>query len=132
MATRGWDHITHENIGKLVKQPAQHKYHANRTTVDGISFMSKAEANRYSHLRLLEKAGQIHELTRQPRFDLHLNGARLGVVIFDFKYRTGKNSEWIIEDVKGYEDNKMPATLYSRWKRRHFELEYGMSVQIVK
>lgn len=39
-----------------------HKYHAKPTTVDGIRFASKAEARRYSELRLLEKAGEIKNL----------------------------------------------------------------------
>ena len=31
------------------------KYHAKKTTVDGIEFDSKLEANRYCELKLLER-----------------------------------------------------------------------------
>ena len=35
------------------------KYHAIKTTVDGITFDSRAEARRYRELKLLERAGVI-------------------------------------------------------------------------
>lgn len=37
----------------------KNKYKAVKTTVDGIKFDSKAEARRYTQLKLLERAGQI-------------------------------------------------------------------------
>jgi hypothetical protein len=47
-----------------------HKYGAVKTTVDGIEFDSKAEARRYTELRLLEHAGEIRDLELQPRYEL--------------------------------------------------------------
>lgn len=46
------------------------KYRNRKTIVDGIKFDSKAEANRYIELRMLEKAGYIKQLRLQPRFVL--------------------------------------------------------------
>ena len=46
------------------------KYNARKVVVDGIRFDSKAEANRYSQLALLQKRGQISGLELQPRFYL--------------------------------------------------------------
>ena len=35
------------------------KYRSKRTVIDGITFDSKKEANRYCELKLLEKSGEI-------------------------------------------------------------------------
>lgn len=46
------------------------KYGARKTVVDGITFDSKREAERYSELKLLERAGKIEGLRRQVSFEL--------------------------------------------------------------
>lgn len=46
------------------------KYGARKTVVDGITFDSKKEANRYRELKLLEKAGEICCLRLQVPFEL--------------------------------------------------------------
>ena len=46
------------------------KYHNKKITVDGITFDSRREANRYRELKLLEKAGEIHNLELQVKFSL--------------------------------------------------------------
>ena len=46
------------------------KYRNRKTIVDGITFDSKAEANRYIELKMLEKAGYIKQLKLQPKFTL--------------------------------------------------------------
>ena len=44
------------------------KYRAQKTTVDGITFDSKAEAARYRQLTLMQQSGEIVGFTRQPSF----------------------------------------------------------------
>ena len=46
------------------------KYGAKKVTVDGITFDSKKEANRWCELRLMERAGVITGLERQVKFVL--------------------------------------------------------------
>lgn len=75
------------------------KYKAIRTKVDGITFDSKKEAKRYSELKLLERAGQIKNLDLQPKFDLIINGFRIGFYKADFYYI--ENGKDVVEDVKG-------------------------------
>ena len=58
------------------------KYRAQKTTVDGIAFDSKAEAARYQQLKQDKRAGKIRWFTRQPSFIL--------------------GAMWV-EDVKGFE-----------------------------
>ena len=83
------------------------KYNAKRTTVDGITFDSKKEANRYKELKMLLKAKKIKELELQPKFELQPHYKRNGktvraiTYIADFMYLDTKSGKWIIEDVKG-------------------------------
>lgn len=52
--------------------PKRHKFNAQRTTLDGHAFASKAESHRYAELKLLEKAGEIESLELQPAFPLRV------------------------------------------------------------
>ncbi|MGP1455872.1 MAG: DUF1064 domain-containing protein [Treponema sp.] len=52
-----------------------HKYNVSskeRRTVDGITFDSMAEMNRYLELKQLERAGIITDLELQPKFLLKI------------------------------------------------------------
>jgi len=119
-----------------------HKYHAQATIVDNIRFASKAEARRYGELKLLEKAGEISDLELQPRFPLlaasttgqalkaidaavGLRSLVVGEARFDFRYLCPKRG-MVVEDVKGY-DNKL-----SSWKRKHAEIQYGITVEVIR
>jgi hypothetical protein len=103
------------------------KYGAVPLTVDGIRFASTREARRYGELRLLERAGQIWDLTLQPEFNLHAPTPgvvgcfkEVGRYRADFAYATRDGT--IIEDVKG-----VRTPLY-RWKKLHVEIEYGVRI----
>lgn len=75
------------------------KFGARKVTLDGIDFASQAEANRYSQLKLLERARDIKALAVHPKFPLHVNGVLIGVYTADFLYYEGGRQ--IVEDVKG-------------------------------
>lgn len=77
------------------------KYRNIPTIIDGVKFASRKEARRYQELRLLERAGAISELELQPKYDLTINGVKIGRYIGDFKYREGVCGKYILEDVKG-------------------------------
>jgi len=85
----------------------RNKYNAVKTVVDGITFDSKAEARRYSELKLLEAAGEITHLELQPRFPIFIDGqdvkfpnGRTLTYVADFRYydKTGR----VVEDCKGF------------------------------
>ena len=46
------------------------KYRARKTTVDGITFDSRKEADRYLVLKGMEEDGSIKDLRRQVRYEL--------------------------------------------------------------
>lgn len=82
------------------------KYHARKTTIDGIQFDSAKEAKRYTKLRDMEMAGEIQELRLQVPFEILPSFECDGVkyrgmkYIADFVYyRDGKQ---VVEDTKGW------------------------------
>ena len=75
------------------------KFSARKVTLDGIEFASQAEANRYSQLKLLERARQIKALAVHPKYPLKVNSVLIGVYTADFVYFEGGRQ--IVEDVKG-------------------------------
>ena len=82
-----------------------HKYKVaskDRRTVDGITFDSLAEMNRYLELKMLEKSGIITNLELQPKFLLIPKTEKGGRAVYyyaDFKYT--KDGKTVYEDVKG-------------------------------
>ena len=98
------------------------KYRNVKTVVDGITFDSKAEAKRYGELRLMLDAGEIEDLTMQPRYQLDVNGVKVCSYVGDFLYRDVARDRWILEDVKGV---KTPAY---RLKRKLMIAVHGIEV----
>lgn len=112
-------------IGHLMEPPRKrHKYHAEPTTVDGIRFDSKFEAEHYAQLALLQKGGQIAHLVLQPEYPLIQNGVVVARIRLDFAYddlRTTPPSPAIV-DVKG------TRTRVYRLKKKMFEAQYGVTI----
>lgn len=83
---------------RLSRAGQRGKYGNQPVVLDGVKFSSKAEARRYSELRLLEKIGDISELELQPRYPLVVSGKRVATYVADFRYvRAGQT---VVEDVK--------------------------------
>lgn len=80
---------------------ARSKYGNKRVKLDGITFDSKAEAARYSQLKLLERAGTISDLKVHTRWRIDVNGRHVTTYIDDFSYRDS-GGELVVEDVKGH------------------------------
>ena len=96
------------------------KYHSRKTVVNGITFDSKLEADRYQQLLLLEKAGEICDLTLQMEFQI-FHGYRdpetgekekSAFYVADFVYLDCKARKWIAEDTKGIETKEFRL----KWK----------------
>lgn len=103
------------------------KYHARKTTVDGITFDSRREADRYLVLKGMEEAGSIEDLRRQVRYELvpafDVDGRHYRPVYYvaDFVYREGGRE--VVEDVKGVRTDvyKLKSKLFAR--------RYGMTIR---
>lgn len=87
------------------------KYRNKPTTIDGVRFQSKREASRYLTLKLLQKNGNIKELTLQPRFTLQSKFEKNGVkyrainYVADFQYV--QKGKVIVEDTKGFRKERV-------------------------
>ena len=107
------------------------KYNNTKTEINGIQFDSKKEAKRYEELNLLEKVGEIRELTVHPDFILQEGFRKHGIIHraitykADFTYVT-KDGRVIVEDVKGWNKKtcKYILTTEFRIKRKLFEKKY--------
>lgn len=103
------------------------KYHARKTCVDGITFDSKKEADRYLVLKGMEEDGSIEDLRRQVRYELvpafNVDGRHYRPVFYvaDFVYVL--NGKTVVEDVKGV------MTDVYRLKSKLFARRYGMSIK---
>lgn len=87
--------------------PKQNKYRNKPIEIDGHKFPSRKEANRYSQLRLLERAGEITDLRLQVPFELQPKFIHEGQTIRAIKYVADfvyydKCGNIHIEDTKGF------------------------------
>lgn len=83
------------------------KYHNRKVTINGETFDSRKEANRWAELKLLQRAGKISDLNRQvhyllipAQYDEKHHLLERGVsYIADFVYK--ENGRLVVEDTKG-------------------------------
>ena len=76
----------------------RNKYNAIKQTYNGEIFDSKKELNRFMELEILLRAREISDLEVHPKFDVMVNGVKIGRYTADFRYKKG--SDVIVEDVK--------------------------------
>lgn len=96
-----------ELLGDKYPNPKPSKYHSRKTTIDGITFDSKKEADYYCQLKLRKQAGEIIDFELQPVFILQESYKRNGKTVRAITYRADfriihKNYDVEIVDCKGY------------------------------
>lgn len=131
MASRGWEKFSVSDVpSRSVGAVKRSKYKNIKTTVDGIVFDSKREANRYAQLKMRERAGGIVELRRQVVFGLSATSSRpitspislhVGTYIADFTYV--EDGVFVVEDSKG------ARTALYLWKKKHMAAQYGIQIR---
>lgn len=75
------------------------KFRNKKTVIDGITFDSIKESERFKQLKILSFAGKIFNLEVHPRVPLIVNGKKIGYYIGDFRYIDSRGKV-ILEDVK--------------------------------
>lgn len=108
------------------------KYNAQKTTVDGITYDSRKEAQRAQELRLMLKAGIISNLREQVPYELiPAQKNEYGKVVeraviykADFVY-DDENGKTVVEDVKGVRTKEFVI------KRKLMLYEYGIRIREV-
>ena len=116
--------VLNEAVGTARKS----KYGNVPTEVDGYVFDSKAESARYSELKQMMLAGLIANLELQPKFDLTVQGVKIGSYIADFRYRDIEKGVSVVEDVKSEATAKKELF---RWKKKHVKAQYGIEIKEV-
>jgi Protein of unknown function (DUF1064) len=81
------------------------KYGNQRIKAAGVSFDSKSEARRWQELQLLQRAGEIRDLSLHPRFSLDVDGHHICYYVGDYAYeardpKSPKNWIKVCEDRK--------------------------------
>jgi len=114
------------------------KYNNKPEWVGDRKFDSRAEANRYRELLLLERAHEIENLECQPVFPLVINGNPVKIrsdkrpggtrtkYTADFKYTDKQTGREVVEDVKGMD------TTASRLRRAVVECIYGVEIVLIR
>lgn len=112
------------------------KYHAKKAVVDGITFDSRKEANRFCELKLLERAGKIKNLQRQVKFELtpafkdhtgkvfEKSSGYVADFVYDEILPMGL-TKTVVEDVKGYRTKEYIL------KRKMMMFRYGIRIREV-
>lgn len=119
-------------LSGMAEPAPKRKYRNTPTVLDGIRFDSKGEAQRWAFLKTLERAGQIARLARQVEYVLNaptLDGGWtepiIGKYVADFEYWVLKTATTVTEDFKGV------STPLFKWKRKHWEAQYGRKLHVV-
>lgn len=103
------------------------KYHAKKTVVDGITFDSKREADRYLVLKSMEEDGTIENLRRQVRYELipafDVDGRHYRPVSYVADFVYVEDGKEVVEDVKGV------VTDVYRLKSKLFARRYGKVIK---
>lgn len=121
-----------EALALRAEKKGRNKYGAKKTVVDGVTFDSKAEAQRYIQLKAMEKAGQIVDLRIQVEYELLpaqvVDGSKIKPCFYrcDFEY-LDKDGTLVTEDVK----SGPTKTAEYRVKAKMFAFRYGRVIREV-
>ena len=135
--------IPKDQVKEILKQAGKSKSTSKlRNAIirdsEGTVFRSKAEADRWPWLRLLEKQGKIFHLQKQVPCPLLINGQLICKYVADYVYwnhpiSQSLPSEWwsaschpVVEDVKGH------RTYAYKLKAKHFAAQYGFPITEIK
>lgn len=102
------------------------KYNNKIKYVDGIRFDSQLEADRYCHLLILQRAGELSDLKLQVPYELipKQDGQQACIYKADFTYIV--KGKLIVEDVKGHK------TEVYNIKKKLMQYVYGIKIKEVK
>ena len=105
------------------------KFGAKKTIVDGITFDSKWESERYGQLRAMERGGIVTDLELQVKYDIVINDIKICKYIADFVYKEespdGEIKE-IVEDAKGFETPEF------KLKKKLMKAVHGIDIYLSK
>ena len=105
------------------------KYNSRRVSIDGCLFDSIRESQRYSELKLMEKAGEIIHLEVHPEIELqpgfYYKDKKVKPIIYEADFYYAEQRDGILIDV--YEDVKgMETPVFKlKWKMLLYQFRYS-------
>ena len=118
----------HAEARKHQKEVKRPKYRNRKTSIDGRTFDSKLEAERYVELKRLQEGGIISGLQCQVPFALEINGNLICKYVADFVY-LDVDKKRVVEDVKC---GPTASRNDYRIKKKLMKAVHGISVMEVK
>lgn len=102
------------------------KYSNCPVTVDGEHYDSKREMLYHQDLKNLQRAGEIRNLKRQPKYLLEVGGMKIATYIADFSYEEKGRTK--VVDVKSPITARNPAF---KLKQKLMRAIHGIDVEVV-
>ena len=115
-----------DNVDKLKNKNRFNVAPVAERTMDGIVFASKKEMKRYAELKLLQRAGEVQDLTLQPEFRVSINDQHYCTYTADFAYT--EKGERIVEELKSTGTAKDAAY---RLRKKAAELFYDIKIKVI-
>lgn len=102
------------------------KYGNKKTVIDGVSYDSLKEGNRYQELLIMERVGKIQELRRQTRYELQegfvgISGKWVRPIYYIADADYWENGQHVVEDTKSPPTRKIKSYLL---KKKMFQKKY--------
>ena len=104
----------------------KNKYGAKKVEVDGSIFDSYGEARYWQILRLRERAGEIYGLERQKRYDIIVNGQKIGFYKADFAFYDKREERFRVQDFKGVVTREFNRT------KKLIKAIHNIEIEVVK
>ena len=105
----------------------RNKYGARRLRIDGITFDSRLEADRYQQLKLLERAGEITGLEYHKKFVIIPKSKHGNDVYYEADFFYFENGKPIVEDTK----SEATVTAIYKIKKRLLAETQGITIKEV-
>ena len=118
----------------IIRRRGGNKFGAIKTVVDGITFDSRGESERYKDLKLMERAGHIRNLKLQVSYDLAPAAIVAGKkklplrYIADFTYFDAMKQLEVVEDFKGGSTGKPVVTDVYKIKRHLMKVVHAIDI----
>jgi len=109
-----------------IKVPGSNKYGAKKCTIDGIRFDSQAEGEYYAQLKIRERKGEISGLAIHKKYDLTVNGDKIGSYKPDFCFWDHIADRFRCIDVKGVVPRGFSRT------QKLMKVLYQITVEVAK
>lgn len=108
----------------------RNKYGSKKIVIDGITFASIKEGDRYVELKRMESCGMVTNIILQPTFELQPAFTKNGVKYRAIKYRA--DFDYMLDKERVIEDSKGVKTKEFLLKEKMFHYRYPELMLLVQ